>query len=316
MVSNTSLPYLDSATVHRLLPYEALVEAMADGHRRPEAIVRRVVFSPDDTDDTFLGLPAWVPGEAVGIKLVTVFPSNPGRGKPSVQAIYVLFDGVDGTPLAVVDGTALTYRKTAADSALGSQFLSRPDSETLLMIGAGGLAPYLIEAHRAMRPSLRRVLIWNRTADRAETLAGRIGAETAYDLDQAVGVADIICSATMTRQPLIKGSLLKPGTHLDLVGAFKPDHREVDDHAVQHANIYVDSRLAALTESGDLVIPLASGLITLDDIRGDLFDLCRGTISIHRAPDDITLFENGGGGHLDLMTVQFLWSRYREITVS
>ncbi len=310
--SDPGLAYADSDLVHRLLPYPALVEALAAGHRRPEAEVRRVVFSPPGSDQVFLALPAWQPDESIGVKLVTVFPGNLDRGLPSVQAVYVLFDGADGRPRAILDGTALTYRKTAADSALGSRFLSRPDASTLLMVGSGGLAPHLIAAHRAVRPGIERVLVWNRTTDRAEQLAAGItGAvvEVVDDLPQAVARADVISTATMAPQPLVRGGWLRAGTHLDLVGAFRPDTREVDDEVVRRASIYVDSRLAALEECGDLVIPLRSGVITLEDIRGDLFGLCRGEVEGRRHPEEITLFENGGGGHLDLMTAGFLWSR-------
>jgi ornithine cyclodeaminase len=304
-----TLPYIPADTVHRLLPYGELVDALAAGHLLPPADVRRTVYSPQGSDQVFLGLPAWQPGDAIGVKLVTVFPANLAAGRPSVQAVYVLFDGATGTPLATMDGTALTYRKTACDSALGSRFLSRPDSATLLMVGAGGLAPHLVAAHRTVRPSLERVLIWNRTRERAETVAAELGATIVDELDAAVPTADIICTATMTRDPLIRGELVRSGTHLDLVGAFLPDHREVDDRAVQRSAIYVDSRLAAVEESGDLVIPLASGTISRSDIRGDLFDLCHGRVEGRSSAEQITLFENGGGGHLDLMAGKLAWQR-------
>ncbi len=301
------LPYLDRGSLAGLAPYGELVDHLHRGHLDAAAHVRRVVYSPPGAAQVFLGLPAWQPGEALGVKLVTVFPDNPATsGIPSVQAVYVLFDGGDGRPLAVMDGTELTYRKTSADSALGSRLLSRPDSRTLLMVGAGGLAPHLIAAHREVRPSIERVLIWNRTGSKAERLAASVGGEAVRDLDDAIGSADIISSATMTVEPLISGRLLKPGTHLDMVGAFLPHCREVDDEVIRRAAVFVDSRDAAVHECGDLVIPLESGLITEKDILADLFQLCRGEHHGRRDPDQITLFENGGGGHLDLMTATFI----------
>jgi ornithine cyclodeaminase len=308
--ASATLPHLPAHLVHELLPYAELVDALAAGHLRPPADVRRTVYSPEGAPEVFLGLPAWQPGEAIGVKLVTVFPANPAGGLPSVQAVYVLFDGGNGSPLATMDGTALTYRKTACDSALGSRFLSREDSTTLLMVGAGGLAAHLVAAHRAVRPSLERVLVWNRTRERAERLAASVGGTVVDDLDAAVAAADIISTATMTSDPLVKGGLLSAGTHLDLVGAYLPDHREADDDCVARAAIYVDSRLAAVEESGDLVIPLETGVIAAGDIVGDLFDLCHGRVAGRTDDDQITLFENGGGGHLDLMTGSFLWARY------
>lgn len=310
----SQIPYLDSAAVARLAPYGELVDHLHRSHLDPPADVRRVVYSPPGSRQVFLGLPAWQPGDSLGVKLVTVFPDNPlVSGIPSVQAVYVLFDGADGRPLAVMDGTELTYRKTSADSALGSRLLSRTDSRTLLMVGAGGLAPHLIAAHREVRPSLCQVVIWNRTRSKAEKLAEATGGEVADDLDEAVASADIISTATMTTEPLIKGELLRPGTHLDLVGAFLPHCREVDDEVIRRADIFVDSRDAAVHECGDLVIPLGSGLMTEEDIQADLFQLCRGERPGRQDPTRITMYENGGGGHLDLMTATFIRQRSNHI---
>jgi ornithine cyclodeaminase len=179
------------------------------------------------------------------------------------------------------------------------------------MVGAGGLAPHLIAAHLAVRPSLERVLVWNRTPAKAEAVATAAGATVVDDLAAAVPAADVISTATMTKEPLVLGRWLRPGTHLDLVGAFLPDHREVDGDAVVRAELFVDHREATLTEDGDLVIPLAAGLIRPDDVRADLYELCRGDVAGRTDPDAITLFENGGGGHLDLMTAQFAWRRHQ-----
>ena len=305
------VPVIDGDGVARLLPYADLVDALEAGHRAEPAVARRVVFGPPRSDEAFLALAAWQPGEAIGIKLVTVFPGNRAAGRASVQAVYVLFDGATGDPLALLDGTELTYRKTAADSALGARYLAGEDASTLLMVGAGGLAPHLIAAHRAVRPSLERVLVWNRTRSRADAVATAAGATVVDGLAAAVPEADVICTATMTKEPLVLGRWFRPGTHLDLVGAFLPDHREVDDDAVVRAELFVDHREATLTEDGDLVIPLAAGLIRPDDVRGDLYELCRGDVAGRTDPDAITLFENGGGGHLDLMTARFAWRRHR-----
>ena len=307
---------IDADEVARLVPYADLVAAFEASHREPIAACERIVYGPEGDRRRFMALPAWqtsgAGGGAIGIKLVTVFPDNPRRDLPSVQAVVLLFDGETGGVLAMIDGTELTYRKTASDSALGSQLLSRDDSRTLLMVGAGGLARHLIAAHRAVRPSIARVLIWNRTPDKAEALVEAGVADAAVDdLDTAVSSADIISTATMTRDPLIKGALLRPGTHVDCVGAFLPDHREVDDDVVTRAEIFVDSREAALHESGDLVIPTTAGTIGPDAVRADLFQLCQGEHPGRSGPDAITMFENGGGGHLDLMTARYVWSASR-----
>ncbi len=312
MAGLRQLPVIDGEDVARVLPYRELVDELEAAHRVPAPVSRRALFGPEGSDQSFLALPAWLPGEAIGVKLVTVFPSNLAAGRPSVQALYLLFDGTTGEPVALVDGTELTYRKTAADSALGARFLARDDASTLLMVGAGGLAPHLVAAHRVVRPSIERVLVWNRTPARAESVASAVGGIVVDSLEAAVADADVITTATMTRDPLVEGRWLRPGTHLDLVGSFRPDHREVDDDAVMRAQLYVDDREATLTEDGDLVIPLAAGTITTDDVRADLWELCRGDAPGRTDPAAITLFENGGGGHLDLMTARVAWRRWND----
>ncbi len=305
----SDLEIIDGDAVARRTPYDRLVDALRVGHLEPMADCERIVYGPDGAAERFMALPAWRPGGAIGVKLVTVFPDNPMAGRPAIQAVVLLFDGATGTPVAMIDGTELTYRKTAADSALGSQLLSRDDSTALLMIGAGGLAPHLIEAHRAVRPSIERVLIWNRTPAKAQALVDAgIADEVVDDLDAAVPTADIVSLATMAAAPLLRGELLRPGTHVDGVGAYLPDHRETDDDVVTRAEIFVDSREAAVHEHGDLVIPLAAGTIAPDAVRADLFELCQGRHPGRSDADAITMFENGGGGHLDLMTAQAVWS--------
>jgi ornithine cyclodeaminase/alanine dehydrogenase-like protein (mu-crystallin family) len=241
----------------------------------------------------------------MGTKVVTVFPGN--RELPTIQALYALFDGKNGAPLAILDGTALTYRKTAADSALGSRLLSHPEAHTLVMVGAGALSPYLMDAHKALRPSINRVLIWNRDPAKANKLAKNLGAEVAGDLEGAVRKADIVCCATAATSPLVKGTWLKPGAHLDLVGSFTPDMRECDDEAVRRARLFVDSRWFAIDQPGDLADPLRRGVIRRQDVEADLFELCRDGYSVNRRDRDITLFKNGGGAHLDLFTALFIW---------
>lgn len=299
----------DADDVARAAPYGELVDALRTGHLPAPAACERIVYGPDGAAEKFMALPAWQPGESIGIKLVTIFPDNPAAGLPSVQAVVLLFDGETGEPLALIDGTELTYRKTAADSALGSQLLSRDDVGTLLMVGAGGLAAHLIAAHRAVRPSIERVLIWNRSPDKAHTLVDDgIADEVVDDLEAATVEADVVSLATMAKNPLIRGAWLQPGTHVDCVGAFLPDHREVDDEVVLRSELFVDSRLATLEEGGDLVIPISNGVIDESHVRADLYELCRGTHPGRSGIEAVTMFENGGGGHLDLMTAQHIWS--------
>ena len=222
----------------------------------------------------------------------------------------MLFDGRSGRPQTCIDGVALTLRKTAGDSALGARYLAREDAESLLMVGAGALAPHLIAGHLAARPALRRVAVWNRTVEKAQRLVSEMAldeveASVADDLEAAVRQSDVICCATGTAEPLIRGRWLKPGAHLDLVGGFTPAMREADDEAARRGKLYVDSRWFTIGCCGDLTGPMASGAITEQCIVGDLFQLCRGERLGRERAEEITWFKNAGGAHLDLMTARF-----------
>jgi ornithine cyclodeaminase len=245
-------------------------------------------------------------------KLVTSFPANLAAGSlPAVQAICILFDGSNGRPLASLDGTEITYWRTAADSALGARLLAPPAPATLLIVGAGEMSIHLIRAHRAARPSLRRVLVWNRSKNRAELLVARlldegIASEWTEDLAAATRRADIISTCTRSHQPLVLGANLRPGVHLDLVGGYTPDTREADDEAACRSLVFVDRRESAFGGVGDILQPIASGVMRESDVLGDLYDLVGGRVAGRRSDSDITFFKNAGGAHLDLMTAELI----------
>lgn len=271
------------------------------------------------SDAMLLLMPAWTKGPSghIGVKVVTVFPDNGKRSLPSIYGQYLLLDGATGAPLALLDGTMLTKRRTACASGLASRYLSRPDSSRLLVIGTGALAPELARVHAKVRP-IREVAIWGRTPAHAETLAGSLAASlpealgrpiavrAVSDRQAAVAEADIISCATLSRAPLVEGDWLREGQHLDLVGAFTPQMRECDDRAVWRARVYVDTRGGALKEAGDIVQALASGTIEEDDVLSDLFELARGQQS-GRLPGDassITLFKSVGAALEDLAAAE------------
>ena len=316
---------VDAADTHRLLDYPSLISALREAHRA-EAMPLIHVHALDEpggapnVENNFVSLVAWAPARAIAVKLVGVFPGNPQRPdpQPSVQGLVALFDGETGAPRLVADGAALTFRKTAADSALGADYLARQDAEVLLVVGAGGLAPHVAEAHCAVRPSIRRILIWNRHHERAEALATRLrncnGAEieAVRDLSAALPQADIISCVTMATAPLVQGARLKPGTHVDLIGAYTPEMREADDDVVRRAGrVFVDTR-ANCENSGETLEPLRRHLIRRDDIVADLFDLCAGRHAGRGGDQEITMYKNAGGAHLDLFTAQHLLTRLEQ----
>ncbi len=306
--------FINAAQVDALLDFPGLVAALEAGHRRGVDAAERLLLGQPGrggATDHFLLWPAWQRGEALGIKLVASFPDNAGTDLPAVHAVYVLFDGATGAPELLIDGTAMTPWKTAADSALGASYLAREAAATLLMVGSGVMAPALIRAHLAVRPSLRRVTIWNRTAAKAAALAESLASldtnlEVSDDLEAAVRAAEVISCATGATAPLIQGAWLQPGSHLDLVGGFTPEMREADDEACRRARIHVDSRWFTLRDCGDIAGPLASGAISEADVLGDLFELCRGEAPGRQNAEEITIFKNAGGGHLDLMTARHI----------
>jgi len=307
---------IDAERVHALLDYPGLVEALRELFRRGVDRIDRLLLSeprPTGGANDWLLLPAWQFGRHFGVKLVSIFPGNEARSLASILGTYMLFDGETGEPLACIDGAALTLRKTAANSALAATYLAREDARSLVMVGAGALAPHLIEAHATVRP-IRRVRIWNRTPERAQKLAKSLqrpgfDVRAVTDLAAAVREADIVSAATMTTAPLIEGAWLRPGVHLDLVGGYRPDMREADDEAVRRADrIFVDARFTAVEEAGDLVQPIKAGLIGPESVT-DTFQLARGERPGRQSADEITFFKSGGGGHEDLGTAQYLLRR-------
>ena len=250
--------------------------------------------------DTLLSRAAWIDGFGVAVKSVSVMPNQ----SPSVKGAMLLFSDETGAVEAVLDSALVTKWKTAADSVLGARLLARPDSKRLLIVGAGAVAKSLIDAYGAVFPDVE-ITIWNRTSSKAEGL----GVPVADDLETAVRAADIISCATLASTPIIKGDWLCKGQHLDLIGAFKADMREADDTAMQRATIFVDSRATTVEHIGELMIPITNGAIAPADVQGDLYDLVRG--GGRNSDDEITLFKNGGGAHLDLMVGRHILDVWR-----
>ncbi len=295
----------------RLLAFPALVEALRGAFRGGFVVPTRHHHHVGTADGgaTHLLMPAWSadaprPGAYVGTKIVDVFPDNGRLGLPSVMGVYVLQSGETGAPLAVLDGTRLTHWRTAAVSALAAGLLARPEASRLVLVGSGALAPYLARAHAGVRrPS--HVAVWNHRPAGAERVAAELRgqglpAEAVTDLEGAVRAADVVACATLSTAPLIRGAWLRPGQHLDLVGAFTMGMREADDAALRRARVVVDTP-AALTEGGDVAIAIRDGVLGREAVI-DLGALCRGEATGRRSPDDITLFKPVGTAAADLAT--------------
>lgn len=298
---------LDEAETKNALPFPALIDALdaafRDGVQAPSRH-HHSIDVPGEAEATLLLMPAWAPGRYFGVKIVSVFPGNATRGLPSIYGSYLLSSGTTGELLAVLEGGELTARRTAAASALASRYLSRKESATLLIAGTGRLSFNLIEAHAAVRP-IKTVMVWGRDTAKAQAVVQRanalgLDASVATDLEAAAAKADIISCATLSETALIHGAWLKPGTHLDLIGAFKPSMRESDDEAVRRATIFADTRAGVLAEAGDIIQPIRSGLISADAIAADLADLAGRIHPGRRSQDEITLFKSVGASLEDL----------------
>ncbi len=290
----------------KALDWLALTDALAAGHNGPKADVADVFLY--EGDNTLLNRSAWIAGLGLAVKCATIFPGNKAAGKPAIGGAVNLFSGKDGALEAILDFALVTKWKTAGDSLLAARRLARPDSKSILIVGAGTVGHSLREAYGAAFPAAK-FTVWNRSPEGARELQATFpDIAIADDLETAVRGADVITSATMSTDPVIKGAWLQPGQHVDLIGAYRPDMREVDDDALNRARVFVDSRETTIGHIGELKIPIASGAFSPDDVIADFYHLDQFR---RHTPAEITLFKNGGGAHLDLMTSRYIleaWS--------
>ncbi len=288
------------------LDWIGLTDTMAAGHELAKAEIADTFLYRGD--DTLLNRAAWIDGLGLAVKSATIFPANPSVGKPMVNGGVSLYSDADGSLEAMVDFHLVTKWKTAGDSLLAARRLARPDSRNILIVGAGTQGHGLHAAYSAAFPDAK-FAVWNRTPANAVAMASVLPDITiATDLESAVRAADIVTCATMSTDPLIQGDWLQPGQHIDLIGAYRPDMREADDTALSRARIFVDSFDTTINHIGELKIPLESGAIARADILADYYGLAQFT---RTSPDDITLFKNGGGAHLDLMTSRYILDQWR-----
>ena len=309
----------DAEATRRALPYPALIEALrarfAAGCEVPQRHVHAVAGADGQPAGTTLIMPAWVPGGRLGIKTVNVFAGNAARGLPALHATYALFDATTGVPLAQLDGSEITTRRTVAASALAASYLARADAHTLLVVGTGRLAGEVPAAMRVARPGLTRLLVWGRRPDQAQALArdwraqGLDAAAVAH-LEPAVREADVVSCVTLATAPLVKGAWLAAGAHLDLVGGFTPQMRECDGEAVRRARVWVDTP-EALAKAGDLLQAQAESAFDPASTQGTLADLCSGRRDGRRAAGELTLFKSVGTALEDLAAAELAFDGFR-----
>lgn len=308
---------IEAAEVHRVLEFPALVEALREAFGARAGTPRRMMFRLDEADeshDAFALLPAWN-DEVIGVKAFTYLPGNASRGRPILHAKILLFDRQTGEPLALIDGTSVTYWRTAAVAALAADYLARRDARRLLFCGTGNLAPYMILAHAAVRP-ITEVEIWGRSREKAERAARLVydkRPELTYrvvdDLEAAAGRADIISCATASHDPVVRGDWVRSGTHTDFFGNHERTGRECDTDLVAQSRVFVDSRANVLNEAGEILIPLSEGRIDENAVIGELSELCSGEVAGRGSDDEITLFKSVGTALSDLAAARLVAQR-------
>ncbi|MBL4918026.1 ornithine cyclodeaminase family protein [Szabonella alba] len=291
-----------------LLDWLALTEALEAGHLLPRAeVVDGLLYRGGDT---LLNRAAWIDGLGQLVKCATIFPGNAAQDMPTVNGAVTLYSDRTGQLEALLDFHLVTRWKTAGDSLLSARRLARPDSRKFLLVGAGNVASSMVSAYGAAFPDAE-FTVWARSPAAAADFAARHpGVAVAADLQGAIAAADVICTATMAKEPVIRGDWLQPGQHLDLIGAYTPHMREVDDTALQRGRIFVDARSTTIHHIGELKIPIAAGAISEADVVADFYDIAAGNFT-RRSDAEITIAKNGGGAHLDLMTSAYILKAWR-----
>lgn len=301
-----NIPIIGFNEGEALLDWIEFTNALAKGHSLPKAEIGDTFLYR--APDTLLSRSAWIDGLGLAVKTANIFPGNPKAGKPMINGSVSLYSDSDGALEALIDFHLVTKWKTAGDSLLGALRLANPDTAEILIVGAGTVGSSLIDAFSTGFPNAQ-IRVWNRTLPKASSLiTSRPGTQLAPDLETAVRAADIIVTATMSSTPVIKGDWLRPGQHLNMIGAYRPDMREADDTALTRARIYTDSFDTTLDHIGEFMIPLASGTIQRSDVLADYYDL--DSFAAYD-PNQITLLKNGGGAHLDLMTSHHILQKWQ-----
>lgn len=311
--------YIPQDFIEENTNFKELIEEIRIGFSNQNLIVpkRHHHDFPNDQigkDATLLLMPAWNPNQTAGVKIVTVHPDNGQFDLPSIQGNYLLLDATNGLLKAILEAKSLTAKRTAATSALAANFLAKQDASSLLMIGTGALSINLIKAHASVRP-IQNVFVWGRNLEKAQAIVNELKAESfniqaVSSIQEVIAKVDIISCATLSETPLVLGKYLQPGQHIDLVGAYKPNMREADDEAIKKASVYIDTFEAGMLESGDIAIPLQEGIISKEDIKADLFQLCSRNKFARTNDTEITYFKSVGHAIEDLQAANYYYQKF------
>lgn len=309
------MKFITQDQINECLNWPTAINILREGHKKSRCNLENSILN--ESDRFILTRTANVTDLCAGVKVAMVRPDKTSWEPPqkAEQAIFILIDHSNWTIKAILDGIPITAWKTAADSALGSSILSRENSQSMLMVGAGYISKHLIQAHLCARENIKSVQIWNRTHEKATQLTTELAKHykeidfiAVSDLQKAASQADLICCATNSKVPLLLGDWIKPGTHIDLVGAFDTTMREVDDQLISNAALFVNCFETTIEHCGDLVIPISNGLIQPEAIQADLYDMVKWPKYLPKE-NEITVYKNGGGGHIDLMIAEFVYQK-------
>jgi len=308
---------IDTDQTRNALSFDTVIPALRDAFREDATVPARHVHAiqSGNAHGTSLIMPAWSDRGYFGVKIINIFHENTHQGLPGLHATYNLYSATTGVPVAQVDGDIVTVYRTAGAAALGADYLARADSRTLLIVGSGRIAGLVAQAMRTVRP-IQRVLVWNVRPAGAEALAATLreqgfDAQAVTDLQAATGQADIVSCATLSTEPLIHGAWLRPGTHLDLIGSFKPEMRETDPACFDGTTVYVDTDEAP-TKSGDLLSAFDAGVLTREGIQGNLHQLTKGETPGRRNDQEITVFKAVGSALEDLTLATLVYEAVKE----
>jgi ornithine cyclodeaminase len=307
------MQFFDQAAVALALPYPALIDALAIGLQQAIESPARSVYTPNGDSSAVLIMPAWKAHENMGVKLVSIWPGNSAKGKSAVSAVYVLISCEDGNPVAVLDGTELTLRRTAAAAALAARILARKNSQTLAILGTGSLSAPMAVAHASVM-NFKTILVWGRDARKAQAVVDSLAlqgitAEVCSDLQATLARADVVSAASTATAPFIRSDWVKPGTHLGLIGAFTPTMAEAEPALMPRAQVFADNRDAILQKGGEVLQAIQQGLIAASDIQAELADIAAAPQRARRNSDDaITVFKSVGFASLDLIAAELVFT--------